>query len=50
MCVTAGSSAFVTAQSLVEVSKNDEKLPSIPESNKSCAHNTGMTRFQSICR
>ena len=27
MCEAAGSSAFVTAQSLVEVSKNDEKLP-----------------------
>lgn len=37
MCEAAGSSAFVTAQSLVEVSRYDEKLPSIPESNRSCA-------------
>ncbi len=46
MCVAAGNSAFLTAQTLVEVSKNDEKLASVLDSNRSHAHNTGITLFQ----
>ena len=40
MCVAAGSSALLTAQTLVEVSKKDEKLASVLECNRSHAHKT----------